>query len=443
MRWLMLFCYSLYSLSFTPLSLTIPPSQQTDQMAPITKLKSPPKILKKSPFTYYNIGLSVGGTKIAGAAVLPDSSTQAHESFQWRAELGREATVEDFIEGILTVVRKIKAANKSLELKRIGLAFPGPGDYDKGIFSPINIPLPDQFPIKQVLEQKLGTPVDTLHDGAASVLGETSSQGTLAGLNDAMIVIIGTGIGGGIKRNGKHDYGNNSLGELGYSLWYERPEPGTEDEETFYLYTGDLSYKDFMKKIKQMTKAEHKPVEKRLAGPALAKRFIRYMLTETNMATTNQFLGKPVTELLTKLEKEDAPSEKLVLQKITEGAKQNFYGCYKFIEIVGTEFGIALASYIGSHINEAFVQNIVLVSGVGENFGKGIKNDQGEDLWLTSIRQGLVQSLIQFGHPSDLAQKIARGIIRSKMGHEREILAFVPKPDPTPLSSETQLDHSL
>lgn len=442
MRWFKLFLFSTYILSTTPLEKKQIPSQQADQMAPISNLKSETTVPKKNSFQTYTIGLSVGGTKIAGAAVFANGTTEAHESFDWRAQLGNQATVEDFIQGIVTVVEKIKEQNQSRDLQRIGLAFPGPGEYDKGYFSPINIPLPNQYPIKQVLEERLNIPVVTLHDGAASVLGETSVTGTLPGVDNAMIVIVGTGIGGGVKKNGSHYYGKNSIGELGWSLWYEKPE-SIEDEEIYYIYAGEHSYSDFIQKMDHLKSLGHIPVEQRLAGPALAKRFVRYTLTETNVAKSNDFFQENVIDLLRQLEAGDASAEKRVLQKITQGAQKDYYGCYKFIQVVGKELGIALGTYVSSHFEELFVRHIVLVSGVGENFGKGVLNDQGQDLWLESIRQGVLETLSLFGKDPKISQEIIQGIIRSQMTHEREILAFTPsKKAPIP-ASVSDLEKSL
>lgn len=459
MSWLKFFCFSQVSIFLCVTSLEPYIHAKSKVLAPKTDMKQissqsmEPSKSKSIPInTPYKIGLSVGGTKIAGAAVLPDGSTLSSVSFAWRQVLGREATVDDFINAIEEVVSQIKAQNQDLKLQGIGLSFPGPGEYEKGFFSPVNLPLPNQYPIKQVLEERLGTNVETLHDGAAAVLGETSPKGTLPGVEDAMIVILGTGVGGGIKRNGKHDYGKNSLGELGWSLWYELEEEEEEKEiepkegYPFYIHIGEHSYQDFMLKIEELKSKEGVlSIEQRLSGPNLAKRFIEKTILGGGVPSSSEYLGENVLELLKALNKGDAKVEKHVLQLITQKAQEpDDYVSLQFIKDSGFELGIALGNFFLAYIEEAFIQHVVLVSGVGENFGKGVVTEEGEDLWLEYIRKGVIEILTPFQVDPSKVVLISQGIVRSKMSHEREILAFVPTPkEPTEVSQTDQVELSL
>ena len=72
------------------------------------------------------------------------------------------------------------------------------------------------FPLKEILEKKLGLPVYVTNDVRAATWGEWR-YGAGRGIDDLAVLFVGTGIGGGIISGGKVLCGcSNSGGELGH-----------------------------------------------------------------------------------------------------------------------------------------------------------------------------------------------------------------------------------
>ncbi|MFH1752983.1 MAG: ROK family protein, partial [Candidatus Omnitrophota bacterium] len=156
-------------------------------------------------------------------------------------------------------------------VSKIGIASPGPLIPDqegKTMLAPNleNIPLYN-FRLQHKVERAFrGLEVEVRHDGAASILGETSKRGTLPNAKDAVYFIWGTGLGNGVIRNGElflndpdgvggmtGEYGhlvihNKETGEFEYrpATDYPTRERGDlkDDEEYIEYYLGGRD--DFM-----------------------------------------------------------------------------------------------------------------------------------------------------------------------------------------------------
>lgn len=104
----------------------------------------------------------------------------------------------------------------------IGVGAPGPLDVDKGkmIESP-NFPKSwHGYSIKDALSDQLGLVVEIDNDANAAALGELWVGGG-QGIDDFIVLTIGTGIGGGIIANGKIVRGSGGLGaEFGHMCIY-------------------------------------------------------------------------------------------------------------------------------------------------------------------------------------------------------------------------------
>ncbi len=83
-----------------------------------------------------------------------------------------------------------------------GLVVPGIYDPHTGRVWAPNLWGPETFPLRDALEQRLGSSVTIGSDRAGYVLGE-HWLGAARGLNDVVFVAVGTGIGVGIVSNGR------------------------------------------------------------------------------------------------------------------------------------------------------------------------------------------------------------------------------------------------
>jgi len=108
-------------------------------------------------------------------------------------------------------------------------------------------------------------------------------------------------------------------------------------------------------------------------------------------------------------------------------AQGNKYAKVIIAHVAG-EMGRALAAYIYEFRGEKFVENIIMVSALGERLGLGTDLDgRGRDIYLASLQDACEAELFHLGVPQDEARKYARGISRSPGTADREILAAAPQ----------------
>ncbi|SET10739.1 Sugar kinase of the NBD/HSP70 family, may contain an N-terminal HTH domain [Enterococcus malodoratus] len=101
----------------------------------------------------------------------------------------------------------------------VAISAPGAVNVEEGVIYGVSaVPYLHRFPIKQELANFLSVPVSFQNDANCAALAEIW-QGNAKGLESAALMIIGTGIGGGIAINGKLRSGTNLFGgEFGYQV---------------------------------------------------------------------------------------------------------------------------------------------------------------------------------------------------------------------------------
>jgi glucokinase len=155
------------------------------------------------------IGIDAGGTKLLGGVV--DEQMVVHHRVRrtWRGA-GRQETLDVFTDA----VEEARAAAPDVEA--VGLGIPALVEWEAGVSRWSNhLPL-DGVPFRDLMSERLGVPVVVDNDGNASMLAEARA-GAAAGARHAVMVSLGTGIGGGLWLNGELYRGATGLaGELGH-----------------------------------------------------------------------------------------------------------------------------------------------------------------------------------------------------------------------------------
>lgn len=107
-----------------------------------------------------------------------------------------------------------------------GIGMPGFVNFDHGIVHTLtNVPGWDNFPLKAVLEERLGIPVVVENDANCMAYAEWK-RGAARGIDDLVAITLGTGVGGGIICNGRMVRGSKfGAGEIGQSSidWQGKP----------------------------------------------------------------------------------------------------------------------------------------------------------------------------------------------------------------------------
>lgn len=162
----------------------------------------------------FAIGVDVGGTNLRVAAI--DSTGQIFEKIGLATEVkaGRTVVLEEMVGSVDSVRRKHEATAR---LVGIGFGVPGLIYMDEGkIRESPNLPGWDNYPLRDELEQKLGTSVFLENDANAAALGE-KWVGLGRELDSLAMLTLGTGVGGGIVINGRVWHGTLGMaGELGH-----------------------------------------------------------------------------------------------------------------------------------------------------------------------------------------------------------------------------------
>src|SRR4051794_29859852 len=157
------------------------------------------------------IGVDLGGTKML-LGVLDAKSEVLWES--------REAsTGQTEVELVELLVREAKEAHDARPgVAAVGLGIPATINHDKGIaVSAVNLPL-ENLPIRDLVGGRTGLPVFVDNDATVAALAE-HLYGAARGAENAVMLTIGTGIGGGLILGGEVYRGSTGAGaELGHTV---------------------------------------------------------------------------------------------------------------------------------------------------------------------------------------------------------------------------------
>jgi glucokinase len=157
------------------------------------------------------IGVDLGGTKML-VGVLDPGSKVAWESRERSTGQGEEELIE-------LLVREVEEAREARpEVEAIGLGIPATIDHEKGVaVSAVNLPI-ENLPIRDLVEERTGLPVFVDNDANVAALAE-HLYGAARGTRDAVMLTIGTGIGGGLILGGEIYRGATGAGaELGHAV---------------------------------------------------------------------------------------------------------------------------------------------------------------------------------------------------------------------------------
>lgn len=135
----------------------------------------------------------------------------------WRGRLttARYEHPEQFADAVADQLQQA-ASEHSVELTGIGVGAPNGNFFDGTIAFAPNLRWKGSIPLAALLHQRLNRPVRLTNDAKAAALGE-KYFGDARGLNDFMVITLGTGLGSGIVSGGRLVYGHDGFaGELGH-----------------------------------------------------------------------------------------------------------------------------------------------------------------------------------------------------------------------------------
>lgn len=162
----------------------------------------------------FGIGVDLGGTNLRAAAIDRAGNLLAPPiSVDTNYQGGREAVIGDIVNAVSSLKREFASAR----LAGVGIGVPGFIRLREGfITNSNNLPYLENFPVRDEIEKRLGTPIILENDANAAALGETW-QGAGRDVDSLVLLTLGTGIGGGIILNNQVLHGAVGMaGELGH-----------------------------------------------------------------------------------------------------------------------------------------------------------------------------------------------------------------------------------
>lgn len=156
-------------------------------------------------------GIDIGGTHITVCLVNPASGVLKDECmirFAVDPSLDADFVIKNWAAAIRACLSKAGMA-----AGKLGIAMPGPFDYEKGISYIRGLSKYESLyglPVKKMLAEELGiaeNDIYMINDALAYVRGE-SALGAALGATDVLGITLGTGLGSAIYRKGKMEEGD-------------------------------------------------------------------------------------------------------------------------------------------------------------------------------------------------------------------------------------------
>jgi len=163
------------------------------------------------------IGVDIGGTKIDVAVV--NEYGGIISKLRERTDM---STPQAVVKQAARMAR-VQLRDLRIPLERVagvGICLPSVVDYCTGrlVWTPPHLPQWARLPFRELFESELRKPVYLQYDGHACALAE-QWLGACKGVSNAVVMIIGTGVGGGLILNGEVYRGTNGIaGAIGWMV---------------------------------------------------------------------------------------------------------------------------------------------------------------------------------------------------------------------------------
>ena len=160
------------------------------------------------------IGVDIGGTNTVFGLVDEQGNCLVQQSIKTKDF----PDPENFVAVLSAKLKELIASEKNLTIIGLGVGAPN-GNYYTGTidFAP-NLNWKGVVPLVQLFEKHFSFPVVLTNDANAAAIGERI-YGAAKGIDDFVMVTLGTGLGSGFVVNGNLVYGHDGFaGELGHTI---------------------------------------------------------------------------------------------------------------------------------------------------------------------------------------------------------------------------------
>lgn len=147
------------------------------------------------------VGIDIGGMSIKIGLVNEDKQIVARKVIPTRSdELTAEQVIGNMADALLELLEEHQVSVK--ECQSIGVACPGMVDNEKGLVLYSNNIRWEYVPMREILQKKIPLPMYLANDADAAALAEVIA-GAAKDKDNAILLTLGTGVGGGVILNRK------------------------------------------------------------------------------------------------------------------------------------------------------------------------------------------------------------------------------------------------
>ena len=160
------------------------------------------------------LSIDIGGTNTKVALIAYSGKIVATDSIPTQRFENESAYFRGLFRAIGNLLKRISVDYK---LTGIGIGAPSCNEAEGIIERPANLPFSDRVEIVQIISQQYGLPTFLTKDSSAATLGE-HLYGAAVGIDNFVLLTLGTGLGCGMMINGEIVKGANGLaGEFGHT----------------------------------------------------------------------------------------------------------------------------------------------------------------------------------------------------------------------------------
>jgi len=207
------------------------------------------------------IGIDIGGTNTIWGLVNQEATILVHGKVSTKGH----NNFDSYIQALASNIKKKLKAVQLKNVEGIGIGAPNGNIHSGNIEFAPNLPWAGVHPLAALMQKHFGTFVKITNDANAAAMGERA-YGAARGIDDFIMVTLGTGVGSGFVSNGKMIYGHDGLaGELGHVIAVrDGRDCGCGRKgclETYTSATGIVrTAEEFLKKNKMNSLLEKEPI---------------------------------------------------------------------------------------------------------------------------------------------------------------------------------------
>lgn len=282
------------------------------------------------------VGIDIGGTGTKFGIVDRVGNLLFSSEMSTRGHAHLDSYIDELYEKMQPLIEQAGGIGR---FRGIGVGAPNGNYYSGTIEYAPNLPWKGIIPLSKMIKDKFKLPVVLTNDANAAAIGEMM-YGAAKGMNDFIMITLGTGVGSGIVANGQLIYGHDGFaGELGHTIIIP--------EGRYHQGTGKYGSLE------------------------------SYASATGVVLTTLEVLGRSDQPSLLR----DIPEDQLDAKKVYDAAMKGDVLAKEIFEFTGKILGMALANFVMFSSPEA----IILFGGLTKS----------GDLLLKPVREHMENNLIQ------------------------------------------------